>query len=168
VRVNQPYLLAAQAGSLPPLSLRSRSRPPRLLPTDPAVRAMHDFLHDAPHTIAEDASVEDVMDLMFQHGVRAFLVVRELSVVGLITAEDTRGTRDARRARRRVADLMTPTIDVPAIDWQTLQDARVGDLVDIFEGSGVRHLVVMQTQTATWSTVRGLIHRQRMERQLRS
>ena len=61
---------------------------------------------------------------------------------------------------------MTPSLEVPAIDWQTLQESRISDLVEIFEGSGVRYLVVLQTETASWSTVRGLIHRQRLERQL--
>ena len=67
----------------------------------------------------------------------------------------------------RAIDVMTPAPDVPAIDWQTLQDSRICDLIEIFEGSGVRYLVVLQTETASWSTVRGLIHRQRLERQLR-
>jgi hypothetical protein len=62
---------------------------------------------------------------------------------------------------------MTPAPEVPAIDWQTLQDSRICDLIEIFEGSGVRYLVVLQTETASWSTVRGLIFRQRLERQLR-
>jgi hypothetical protein len=61
---------------------------------------------------------------------------------------------------------MTPSIDVLVIDWQTLQDSQISDLIEIFEGTGVRYLVVLQTETATWSTVRGLIHRQRLERQL--
>jgi len=37
------------------------------------------------------------MDQMFRLGVRAFLVVRERSVIGLITAEDARAAREARR-----------------------------------------------------------------------
>jgi predicted transcriptional regulator len=132
---------------------------------------MNDFLQDPPRTVAEDAGLEEVVDHMFRLGVRAFLVVQHLSVIGLITAEDV---SDARRAHAagtvrelRAADVMTPSLDVPAIDWQTLQDSRISDLIEIFEGSGVRHLVVLQSETATWSTVRGLIHRQRLERQLR-
>jgi len=62
---------------------------------------------------------------------------------------------------------MTPTHDVPAIDWQTVQDARISDLLEIFEATDVRYLVVIQTETANWCTVRGLIYRRRLERQLR-
>jgi CBS domain-containing protein len=134
---------------------------------------MSDFLDDPPRTIAEDAGLEEVMDQMFRLGVRAFLVVRDRSVIGLITAEDAETARRARThfgataPELRAADVMTPAPEVPAIDWQTLQDSRICDLMEIFEGSGVRYLVVLQTETANWSTVRGLIHRQRLERQLR-
>ena len=171
--MNPPYILAQQPSTVPALSPRSRPHPPQLKPNDPAVHAMNDFLHDPPGTVAEDAGLEEVIDHMFRLGVRAFLVVHDRSVIGLITAEDA---SDARRALQRsdgtvrelrAADVMTPSLDVPAIDWQTLQDSRISDLIEIFEGTGVRYLVVLQTETATRSTVRGLIHRQRLERQLR-
>ena len=101
---------------------------------------------------------------MFRLGARAFLVVHDRSVIGLITTEDA---SDACRAQQRrgaavselrVADVMTPSLDVPAIDWQTLQDSRISDLLEIFEGSGVRYLVVLQSETSTWSTVASARH----------
>jgi CBS domain-containing protein len=138
---------------------------------------MNDFLENPPRTIADDASIELVIDEMFRLGVRAFLVVCEASVVGVITAEDASAAREARRAKLRsgaadleprAVDVMTPTHEVPAIDWQTVQDARISDLLEIFEATGVRYLVVLQTETASWCSVRGLIYRRRLERQLRS
>jgi predicted transcriptional regulator len=173
VHVNPAYLLAQQPSARPAPSPRSRPHQPQLRPGDPAVRAMSDFLDDPPRTIAEDAGLEEVVDHMFRLGVRAFLVVHDRSVIGLITAEDAdAGRRDQQRCGTtarglRAVDVMTPAPDIPAIDWQTLQDSRVCDLIEIFEGSGVPYLVVLQTETASWSTVRGLIHRQRLERQLR-
>jgi CBS domain-containing protein len=171
--VNPPFLLALQPSALPALSPRSRPHQPQLRPADPAVQAMSDFLDDPPRTIAEDADLEEVVDHMFRLGVRVFLVVRDRSVIGLITAEDADAARSAQKSNGaaahalRAVDVMTPAPEVPAIDWQTLQDSRICDLIEIFEGSGVRYLVVLQTETASWSTVRGLIHRQRLERQLR-
>jgi predicted transcriptional regulator len=173
VHVNPPYLLAQQPSALPALSPRSRPHQPQLRASDPAVRAMTDFLDDPPRTVAEGAGLQEVIDHMFRLGARAFLVVHDRSVIGLITTEDA---SDACRAQQRrgaavselrVADVMTPSLDVPAIDWQTLQDSRISDLLEIFEGSGVRYLVVLQSETSNWSTVRGLIHRQRLERRLR-
>jgi CBS domain-containing protein len=171
VPVNRPYLLAHPPSAVPALPLRSRPHPPQLRVTDPAVRAMNDFLRDPPGTVPEDAGLEEIIDCMFRHGVRAFLVVQERSVIGLITAEDASTARRARQSfdcgrALRAADVMTPSPDVPAIDYQTLQESRISDLLEIFDGTGVRYLVVLQTETATWSTVRGLIHRQRLERQL--
>jgi predicted transcriptional regulator len=163
VHVNQPYQLARPPSALAAPSPRSRPLQPQLRPADPALRAMDDFLDDPPRTVAEHASLEEVVDYMFRLGVRAFLVVQERSVIGLITAE----AAHAARRDQRAADVMTPSLDIPAIDWQTLQDSRISDLIEIFEGTGVRYLVVLQTETASWCTVRGLIDRQRLERQLR-
>jgi predicted transcriptional regulator len=159
-----PYLLTPPLLTARP-SLRARSSSPRLKPSDPAQRAMTDFLQDPPLTLCEDFKVQEAMDQMFRSGVRAFLVLRERAVVGLMTvAEATRASAQ----HLRVADVMTPTDEVPAIDWDTLGEARVGDLIEIFNGTGVHHLVVLESRSATYSCVRGLIHRERMERQLRS
>ena len=162
--MNPPYLLAQ--GIVPRYTpLRARQNSPRLKLSDSALRAMIDFLRDPPLTVAEDFSLEQAIDHMFRLGVRAFLVVRDRSVVGLMTA--TQAVRSSPH-HLKVVDVMTPTEDVPAIDWDTLGEARVGDLVEIFTGTGVNHLVVLQTQSARLSSVRGLIHRERLERQLRS
>jgi predicted transcriptional regulator len=161
--MNPPYLLAQPNLPAHP-ALRARSNSPRLKLSDPAHRAMTDFLQEPPLTLPEDLGVELAMDQMFRLGVRAFLVVRERAVVGMMTADQLRTMSH----HQRVADVMTPTDDVPAIGWDTLGTARVGDLIEIFDGTGVHHLVVLENRSASFSCVRGLIHRERMERQLRS
>jgi CBS domain-containing protein len=146
----------------PPTRHRSKSR--RLRSGDPAVRAMTDFLRDPPLTTVEDCDLDTAMDEMFRLGVRAFLVVRDLAVVGLITAEDIRQSR--RNSVTRVAEIMTLAADMPAIDWLTLREAKVRDLLEIFEGANVHHLVVLETESTQRATVRGLVHRARVERRL--
>jgi hypothetical protein len=42
----------------------------------------------------------------------------------------------------------------------------VGDLIEIFEGANVHHLVVLETESTQRLTVRGLVHRSRLERRL--
>jgi DeoR family transcriptional regulator, catabolite repression regulator len=162
--MKSPYLLAQRIIPARP-ALRARSTPPRLRVSDPAHCAMTDFLQDPPLTLSENVSVEQAVDQMFRLGVRAFLVLRERCVVGLMTAAEA-----ARLTPHhlRVADVMTPTDEVPAIGWDTLDEARVGDLIEIFDGSGVNHLVVLENHSATINCVRGLIHRERLDRQLRS
>ncbi len=174
--MNPAFLLAQQRESIVAMSPRTRPHLPQLKLNDPAVRAMNDFLSDPPLTVVEDIALEAVLDGMFRLGVRAMLVVRDRTVVGLITAEDARGSQLPRQHRGargdgsfpRVADVMTASFDVPAIDWQTLQESRISDLIEIFEGMRVGHLVVLQSESANLSTVRGLIHRDRLERQLGS
>jgi CBS domain-containing protein len=145
---------------------RYRTDPRRLRVSDPAVRAMTDFVRDPPLTAAEDCDLDTALDDMFRSGVRAFLVVREHTVVGLITAEDIRAARGGHCSR--VAEVMTTAADMPAIDWHTLQQSSIRDLMDIFEGAGVDHLVVLESQSALRARVRGLVHRSRVERRLNS
>jgi len=100
-------------------AMRHRSKSRRLRSGDPAVRAMTDFLRDPPLTTVEDCDLDTAMDDMFRLGVRAFLVVRDLAVVGLVTAEHIRQAR--RSSVSRVAEVMTSAADMPAIDWLTLR-----------------------------------------------
>jgi CBS domain-containing protein len=141
---------------------RTKSR--RLRAADPAVRAMTDFFRDPPQTVSEDCDLDTAMDDMFRLGVRAFLVVRDLTVIGMVTAEDIRQAR--RASSTRVQEVMTEASEMPAIDWQTLREATVRDLLEIFEGANVDHLVVLETESSQRLTVRGLVHRSRIERRL--
>jgi predicted transcriptional regulator len=143
---------------------RHRSKARRLRSGDPAVRAMTDFLHDPPLTTVEECDLDTAMDDMFRLGVRAFLVVRDLAVVGLVTADEIRQSR--RNGVARVAEVMISAADMPAIDWLTLREAKVRDLMEIFEGANVQHLVVLESESAQRATVRGLVHRSRVEQRL--
>lgn len=143
---------------------RHRTKSRRLRASDPAVRAMTDFFRDPPQTIAESVDLDSALDEMFRLGVRAFLVVRDQSVVGMVTAEDIRRAR--RSGATRVLEVMTEASDMPAIDWRTMREATVGDLIEIFEGAKVHHLVVLETESTQRLTVRGLVHRGRLERRV--
>jgi CBS domain-containing protein len=148
------------------LCRRFRAELPYVRINDPAVRVMNDFTHEAPWTIGEDCPVDDALDDMFRLGVRAFLVAREQQVIGFITSDDIKGERDSRSDALRVHDVMTAVSDIPAIDWLTVLEATIGDLQEIFAGTGVNHLVVVETESAAFARVRGVIHRGRLDRQL--
>src|SRR5450432_2197878 len=119
-------------------SSRLRTKPPRVKLRDPATCVMNDFTRESPWTISADRSLDHALDEMFRIGVRAFLVTEQQQVVGLVTSDDISG---ARLADLTVADVMTEVSDIPAIDWQTVLEARISDLLEIFEGTGVNHLV---------------------------
>jgi adenine/guanine phosphoribosyltransferase-like PRPP-binding protein len=60
---------------------------------------------------------------------------------------------------------MTNVSDMPTIDWQTVLDATVGDLVEIFQGTAVECLVVIESEGSALARIRGLILRSRLEQQ---
>jgi hypothetical protein len=61
---------------------------------------------------------------------------------------------------------MTLLVEVPAVDWQIIAGAQIRDLIEIFDGIGAQHMVVLENEKPNLSHVRGLVHRGRLERQL--
>jgi CBS domain-containing protein len=160
--MNHRYFLPPQRDAGAAATLRYPPYVPTLKINDPAARAMTDFRHDAAPMVGEELDVEHALDEMFRLGTRAFLVLREGVVTGLMSVEQAQPALGA----LRVVDVMTPAAQVPAVDWQVIEESRVSDLVDIFEGSGALHLLVLENEDSQLAAVRGLIHRERLERQL--
>jgi CBS domain-containing protein len=142
---------------------------------DAAVHAMTDFKSRIAITVGPDWQIDEALADMVRLGVRAMLVVRAGSIIGLVTSYDIEGKRFVRfaqppHARRRedirVGDVMTRWADLPTLDWNTVQTATISDLLEIFSGVGVMHLVVVETDAQGEEAVRGLISRSRIERQL--
>jgi CBS domain-containing protein len=142
---------------------------------DPAVHAMTDFTSKFAITVAPDRQIDAALADMMRLSVRAMLVVQGESVIGLITSYDIEGPRPARFAERTqatrreditVGDIMTEWEDLPTLDWTTVQAARISDLLEIFAGVGVMHLLVVESDERGAEVVRGLISRSRTERQL--
>jgi CBS domain-containing protein len=155
---------------------RPAEYPQELKSKDPALQAMTDFTCKYAITVAPEAQIDAALNDMVRLGVRSLLVVRADSVIGLITSYDIEGTRMARFAERsaatrrediRVSDIMTEWEDLPTLDWHTVQTATIADLLEIFEGIGVMHLLVVESDECGADVVRGLISRSRIERQLR-
>jgi CBS domain-containing protein len=142
---------------------------------DPACHAMTDFTSKFAITVAPDRQIDAALADMVRLGVRAMLVARDEAVIGLITSYDIEGPRPVRLGERlqgtrrediTVGDIMTEWEDLPAVDWQTVQTARISDLLEIFEGIGVTHLLVVESDERGAEVVRGLISRSRIERRL--
>jgi len=166
--VETAYLPARSTDTAAPMPVRTPAHLPRLNLHDCAVRAMTDYRRDPPLTITAEQSVELALDAMFRAGARACLVVRECAVIGVLTAEDARAAlrRPLQAPAPTALAIMTSTAEVPAIDWQTLQECRVRDLLEIFDGAAVDHVVVLENDSVNAASVRGVIHRSRLERQL--
>jgi CBS domain-containing protein len=145
---------------------------------DPAVHGMTDFSQTLPITVAPERPIDEALGDMIRVGVRALLVNRGDSVVGLITSYDIEGERPVEFSKRsaivrreyiRVGDIMTEWDNSPTVDWTTMLSARIADLLEIFDGVGVMHLLVVEgDESGGTAVVRGLISRARIQRRLGS
>jgi CBS domain-containing protein len=168
------HAMLHSAGVLPTRRPSESSQQVRL--SDPALRSMTDFTSKFAITIAPERRIDAALAEMIKLGVRSMLVVREGGVIGLITSYDIEGPRalkftasgEVRREDIRVRDIMSQWQDLPTLDWHTVQTAKISDLVEIFAGVGVMHLLVVETDQRGAEVVRGLISRSRMERELQA
>jgi CBS domain-containing protein len=152
------------------LSRRVRSYPRLISSRDPAISVLTDFDEERPCTIEENAQVTDALDQLFLAGGRVLLVVRDTQVVGIVTAEQLRESHavdEMAHRTRGVIEVMTDVSEVPMMDWQTILTAKVSDLLEIFDATGYRHLVVVESEGLSSGRVRGLIHRGRLATRLR-
>jgi CBS domain-containing protein len=147
-----------------------------LEPGDPAIHAITDFTREQPATVDEERQIDDALGDMIHLGVRALLVMREQRIVGLITSYDIQGERPlqflqtsnySRHQDIRVGHVMTPWDRLLAVDWETIQAARAGDLLHVLDDAAITHLLVIERgKNHTSPIVRALVSRARLARQL--
>jgi CBS domain-containing protein len=144
---------------------------------DPAIHAITDFTREYPVTVDEERQIDDALHDMIHLGVRAMLVMREQRIVGLITSYDIQGERPLqflqtsnyrRHQDIRVGHIMTPWDKLMALDWDGIQSARAGELLQMLDEAGLTHLLVIERGKKNASPiVRALVSRARLARQLR-
>jgi CBS-domain-containing membrane protein len=159
------------------LPRRSVSDGQFLDPNDPAIHAVTDFTREHPVTVDEDRQIDDALRDMIHLGVRAMLVMREQRIVGLVTSYDIQGERPlqflqssnySRHHEIRVGHIMTPWDKLLALDWDSVQAARAGELLQTLEDAGLTHLLVIEGgKKSAAPIVRALVSRARLARQLR-
>ena len=160
----------------PRLPRRSILDGQRLKSSDPAIYAITDFTRDYPMTVDPERQVDDALSDMIRLGMRALLVARDQTLVGLVTSYDIQGERPMqflqssnynRHQDIRVMHVMTPWDELVALDWERVESARAGELLAIFEQTNLTHLLVVEVDRKTHvSVVRALASRTRLLRQL--
>ena len=170
------WLLPAGNFSAGVLPRRSVSDGQFIDPGDPAILAITDFTREHPVTVDEERQIDAALEDMIRVGVRALLVVRDQRIVGLITSYDIQGERPlqflqtsnySRHQDIRVGHIMTPWADLLAVDWDSILSARAGDLLHVLEEAEMTHLLVIERGKKNASpTVRGLVSRARLARQM--
>lgn len=160
---------------LPASTSAAARRPGHVLPTEPAEWVMTDFLRDLPVTVGADRLIDDALRDMIIAGVRALLVVRADSIVGLITSYDIQGERPlqflaasgfSRHDEIAVGHIMTAWAEVPKLDMAWVSSAQVAAVDRFFQRTFVSHVAVTERGDGGEEIVRGLFSRTRIDRQL--
>lgn len=164
-------LLEARCGFCQP----DRDVAPRLSSDDPALGAMTDLRQVTAVTIDPDASIEHAMRVMVRRNVRLLLAVSvDNEIQGLITATDLLGEKPmlylrehgGRRSDIRVRDLMTPRDRLEAVAYDDLHAAKVGHIAATLRESGRQHALVVESDAAGQTMVRGILSASQLSRQL--
>jgi CBS domain-containing protein len=152
---------------------------PPLKPTAPALDVMTDLAAEAPHVVGPERPIDDALRDMVAFGVRLLLVVREPSVVGVVTSYDILGERPIqflqdpyrsgkphRHADITVADIMTPIEAIQPLRFRWVAAATAADVAALFRARPDTHLLVAEEEPGGEMIIRGIFSRTRLERQL--
>jgi len=149
---------------------------------DSALYALTDFRRDYPITVEADESIDDALGDMDRLDVHALLVTREEApsmgsrIIGLITYHDIqrrrshRGPQDApsgEHGAARVSDVMTPWNELSLVKFESLLALSAADLYQMFQGTGLTHLLVVEAQGDEAALARGLVSRATLGKRLR-
>lgn len=141
---------------------------------DSALCALTDFRREYPITVEAHSLIDEALSDMKRLKVHALLVTRqsgaanEQQVVGLITYYDIERRRPhrypqatvaSRRPGIRVGDVMTPCNELPLVKYESLQSLTAHDLHQLFQGTGLTHLLVIEDRGDESTFARGLISR---------
>jgi CBS domain-containing protein len=148
----------------------------------PAFCAFTDFRCENPITVEADSSIDEALGDMKRLSAQALLVTHqelgdiEQQVVGLITYYDIERRRPHRYPQTAapseqsdipVHDAMTPWNELPLVDYESLQSLTADDLYTLFQGTGLTHLLVIETHGDEPALARGLLSRAILAKLLR-
>jgi len=149
---------------------------------DSAFCALTDFRREYLITVEADGSIDDALADMNRLGVHALLVTRqelggiEQQVVGLITYYDIERSRPHRYPQAtgpgkggiiRVADVMTPWNELTVVNYESLQTLTAFDVYEMFQGTGLTHLLVIESHGDESAVASGLLSRATLAKRLR-
>ena len=151
-------------------------------PDNWAYLAITDFTRTFPVTVSPTTLIDEAREQMIAAGVHALLVtdpeteIAECQVVGLVTSYDIQkhqqriGRSDPSSRHPKspvyVRDLMTTWDDLPLIHFESLLGLTVRELHERFNGTGLTHFLVVETESREGAAARGLISRAAIARRL--
>jgi CBS domain-containing protein len=119
----------------------------------PALDFYTDLTRVPAATIEESAMVDDANRTMIRRGVRSLLVIdHERRLLGLLTATDVISEKPVQVAQQhsvplsevQVRDIMTPTAEIEAFEYEDFARAAVGRVVTALRNAGRQHGLVVR------------------------
>lgn len=141
---------------------------------DPAILLMTDFERVTPITVSPTLSIQTTNDRMIDYGVRLLFVIDDKHIFqGLITADDILGERPIKHIQQHggnfneiiVGDIMTTQYQLEVIDFDNLNRASVGEIVETMRMFNRQHALVVEKES-DHSAIRGLLSTTRIGQQL--
>lgn len=174
----QPLKFASRIGVRCCATAREPSM--RLPATAPAVRLMTDFTTETALVVEPVVRIDEALEKMRRHGVRALLVVEGEDLLGLVSAYDILGEKPIQFLQNPVCDhypcthldvhvgnVMTPLEELPVLDRDWVESATIADVLAAFDATVHMHLLVVQRSDPDEVPVAcGLFSRTRLERAL--
>ena len=161
------------------LTRRVLSYDTELEPQDSAIYGLTDFLREPPITVSPERSIHNALQDMTRLKIHALLVTdrgpesHNQTIYGLITSSDIRRANLATRPpyasnshTARVGEVMTPSDLLPLVKYDSLKVLSARDLNDMFQGSGLTHLLVVESHADEVWVARGMLSRMTIAKRL--
>ncbi|MCP4876408.1 MAG: CBS domain-containing protein [Gammaproteobacteria bacterium] len=143
--------------------------------SDKAELVYTDFAYNRPFSIKSTASLEQINDKMVACGVRLLFVTEIHGLLqGLVTFTDLFGEKPVRYIQEHggtredilAQDIMTPLVQLEALQIKDVLRASVGDIVETLAIAGRQHMLVSDTNDKGEQTVSGLFSSTHLEQSL--
>jgi CBS domain-containing protein len=167
----KPVALQADSGYAQP----SQAVLERVRIDSPAVDVMTDLTRITAVIILPGDTVDEAHRRMIQRGVRLLLVVdADRRVHGIVTANDVLGEKPVKTAVQQgihrsdvqVRDIMTPRVELEALELREVQATTVGHIVATLKAAGRQHTLVVDQDAKGRQRVRGVFSATQIARQL--
>lgn len=143
---------------------------------DPAVQVLINFKHTKAVMIGPEESIDAALMEMKACPYHVLLVVnKDLKILGLISSEDLLGEKPLKaiqehrisRADISVRMVMTPQVEVIALDMESLRHAKVGHIVATLHAHRQHYAVAVKIDPETQAqSIRGLFASSLISKQL--
>ncbi len=140
---------------------------------DSADTMMTDFKYVRPFSTTITATLGDINQKMIACGVRLLFVADSNdALLGLVTYNDINGEKPLRylqenggsRDEISAQDIMTPLMQLEALDVANVQRARIGDIVQTMKSTGRQHILVVENHGDGAQTISGLFSSTHIEK----